>query len=111
MWSESQGAALSTCWGRDAEKPWYPQDCPQILAPTGLSPDPGTHRTVPRPWHPQDCPQTQPRGKTGHAVPSHFGAVHGLHFPEPVLWEIAAYENIIFIYQVLLLQHVLGWGQ
>lgn len=84
MWSESQGATLSTCWGMgNAEKP----------------------------CRPQDCPQTQPRGKTGHAGPSHFGAVHGLHFPEPVLWEEATHKNVIFVYQVLLLQHVLGWGQ
>lgn len=83
MWSESQGATLSTCGGKYRE----------ALSLTGLS------------------PETRSRDKMGHARPSQFGAVHGFHSPEPVLWEEAAHNDFIFIYQVLLLQHFLGWGQ
>lgn len=58
---------------------------------------------------PQDCPQTQPRGKMRHPRPSQFEAVHGLHFPQPVLWEEAAHKDSVFLYQVFFLQHLLGW--
>lgn len=82
MWSESQGATVSACSG-NSEKPCHR---------TGQSPEPAQR------------PHQHPR-------PSQFGAVHGLHSPEPVLREVAAHKDVIFIDQLFFLQHFLGWGR